>query len=103
MTKFVLDKIQNIVGKEKNAGYQHFLLFPQCFQKALSSGSLKVVIMWSRDKEMESDLYPSNLYYIQNYTTENYYLLNVTVLDWFKFKAFGNNHVVATQKLKFVS
>ena len=95
MTKFVLDKIQNIVGKEKNAGYQDFLLFPQCFQKALSSGLLKV--------EMESDLYPSNLYYIQKHTTENYYLLNVTVLDWFKFKAFGNNDVIATQKLKFVS
>ena len=22
---------ENIVGKEGNAGYQHFLLFPQCF------------------------------------------------------------------------
>ena len=22
---------KNIVGKEENAGYQHFLLFPQCF------------------------------------------------------------------------
>ena len=21
---------ENIVGKEENAGYQHFLLFPQC-------------------------------------------------------------------------
>ena len=35
MAKFVLGKIENIVGKEENAGYQHFLLFPQCFQKAL--------------------------------------------------------------------
>ena len=42
MTKFVLDDIENIVGKEKNAGYQHFLLFPKCFQKAITSGSLKV-------------------------------------------------------------
>ena len=25
--------IENIVGKGENAGYQHFLLFPQCFQK----------------------------------------------------------------------
>ena len=23
---------ENIVGKEENAGNQHFLLFPQCFQ-----------------------------------------------------------------------
>ena len=29
----VLDRVENIVGKEENAGYQHFLLFPQCFQK----------------------------------------------------------------------
>ena len=24
---------KNIVIKQENAGYQHFLLFPQCFQK----------------------------------------------------------------------
>ena len=31
--KFVLGRVENIVGKGENAGYQHFLLFPQCFQK----------------------------------------------------------------------
>ena len=31
---------KNIVGKGENAGYQHFLLFPQCFQKVSFSGSL---------------------------------------------------------------
>ena len=25
---------ENIMGKGENAGYQHFLLFPQCYQKA---------------------------------------------------------------------
>ena len=30
----VFDKVENIVGKGENAGYQHFPLFPQCFQKA---------------------------------------------------------------------
>ena len=39
--KFVLDKIENIVGKEENAGYLHFLHFPQCLQKTLTSRSLK--------------------------------------------------------------
>ena len=29
----VFDRIENIVGKGENAGYQHFLLFLQCFQK----------------------------------------------------------------------
>ena len=28
---FVLERVQNIMGKEENAGYKHFLLFPQCF------------------------------------------------------------------------
>ena len=46
MAKFVLDKMENILGKEENARYQHFLLFPQCFEMAVSSGSLKVGIVW---------------------------------------------------------
>ena len=33
MAKFVFDTIENIVGKGENAGHQHLLLFPQCFQK----------------------------------------------------------------------
>ena len=41
MQKFVPDKTENIEGKEENAGYQHFLLFSQCFKKAYSLGSLK--------------------------------------------------------------
>ena len=44
--KVVYHRIENIVGKEENAGYQHFLLFPQCFQKAFSSSASKVVIVW---------------------------------------------------------
>ena len=39
-------KGRNIVGKEENDGYQHFLLFPQCFEKASFSGLLKVGIVW---------------------------------------------------------
>ena len=31
--KFVLGRVENNVGKGENAGYQHFLLFPQCFRK----------------------------------------------------------------------
>ena len=37
---------KNIAGNGENDVYQHFLLFPQCFQKAPFSGSLKVVIVW---------------------------------------------------------
>ena len=42
----LLDKLENTVGKGENAGYQHFLLFLQCFPKTFSSGSLKVGIVW---------------------------------------------------------
>ena len=30
----VFDKVENSVGKGENAGYQHFFVFPQCFEKA---------------------------------------------------------------------
>ena len=42
-TKYVSEKskfvklsgrVENIMGKGEIAGYQHFLIFPQCFQKA---------------------------------------------------------------------
>ena len=50
MTKFVLDRVENIVGKRENTGYQqHFLLFPQCFQKPSLSRFLKVVIAESKE------------------------------------------------------
>ena len=46
--KFVSRRVENIVGKGENAGYQHFLLFPQCFPKPSSLGSLKTEIVWER-------------------------------------------------------
>ena len=56
MTSCLCDRVENTVGKEENAGYQHFLLFPQffskafphCFPKPFSLGSLKVWIAWYR-------------------------------------------------------
>ena len=37
------------MGKGENAGNQHFLLFPQCFQKVSYTDSLKVVNVWLKD------------------------------------------------------
>ena len=42
----VFDRVENIVGRGENAKYQHFLLFPQCFEKASLPDTLKGVIMW---------------------------------------------------------
>ena len=53
--KVVFHRTENIVGKEENAGYQHFPLFPQCFQKAFSSSASKAVIVWYRVKHLPND------------------------------------------------
>ena len=36
MSQFLFEQVKNIVGKGENAGYQHFLLFPQWLRKTLS-------------------------------------------------------------------
>ena len=46
ITIFLFDRAENTGGKGENAGYQHFLLFPQCLPKPSSLGSLKVGIVW---------------------------------------------------------
>ena len=50
----VFDRVENIVGKGENAGYQHFLLFLQCFQKPSVSGSLKARLF---DEELSKNSY----------------------------------------------
>ena len=45
-SKILLGSIENIAENKENAGYQHFLLFPQCFQKVSFKRSLKVEIVW---------------------------------------------------------
>ena len=47
---YVLDREENIVEKGENAGHQHFVLFPQCFQTAFMSKVIK-----SRDCVVESN------------------------------------------------
>ena len=44
--KFMLRRVENIVGKGENAGHQQFLLFPQCFQNLSFPEVLKVWIVW---------------------------------------------------------
>ena len=40
------DRVENIAGKGENASYQHFLLFPQGFEKASFPDMSKGVILW---------------------------------------------------------
>ena len=39
-------RVENTVGKGEIARYEHFLLFPQCFQKACFPEASKGVIVW---------------------------------------------------------
>ena len=43
---FGSQRLENIVKKGENAGNQHFLPFPQCFQREYSSVSLKLISVW---------------------------------------------------------
>ena len=44
--KFVLGRVENIMGKGETAGHQHFLLFPIMFSKGSFLRALKVRIVW---------------------------------------------------------
>ena len=46
MMNFIFDRVKNIVVNGENAGYQHFLHFPQCFLKLSLPEVLKVGIAW---------------------------------------------------------
>ena len=48
MIEFYIEQTENRMGNRENDGYQHSLLFPQCFQIPSFSGSFKLVIFKSR-------------------------------------------------------
>ena len=44
IVQFFYDGVENIVGKEENCGYLHFLLVSQCLNKPFSKCHLKSVL-----------------------------------------------------------
>ena len=50
-----LGRVENMVGREENDGYQHFLPFRQRFQKVSFSGLLKVKTLWERVNSLPLD------------------------------------------------
>ena len=45
MKQHLFDRFEDILEKGENAGLQHFLILPQCFQKSSFLGLLKVGIV----------------------------------------------------------
>ena len=84
MVQFLNDRIENMMEKGENAGYQYFLLFTQCFSTSFSfSGASKV--------DMGSEgLQP---------TTFKTFLTDNKILDLSKF---ANDKIIVTQILKFM-
>ena len=72
--------VENIVGKGENAGYQHFLLFSQSFQKP-SCSRLKVGIVWGRGNS----------------------LLNVLISAWSRKKAFTDDKGIVAEMVEYVA
>ena len=50
----VFDRVENTAGKGENAGYQHFLLFPQYFQRVSFPDASKSVTVWEWVKALWS-------------------------------------------------
>ena len=42
--------VENTVGKGEFAGYEQFLLFPQCFHKTCTADTQKPGLVWERAK-----------------------------------------------------
>ena len=57
---------ENILRKGENAGYHHFLLFPQCFQKDFFSGFIKVGTVWERVQDPEEKCFLKTLWEKEN-------------------------------------
>ena len=46
MADLVTDRVENNVGKGRNDGFQHFLLFQHCFLKVSFQALLKPGTVW---------------------------------------------------------
>ena len=69
-----MGRVENIVGKGENAGYQHFLLFPQCFQKVKSLDC--VIKSQLGGKRINSTQRPLNLENFPSFKTGRRYKTN---------------------------
>ena len=69
------------MGKGEIARYEQFFLYPQCCQKACFPGASKGVNVWEWVNSLAND----------------------NILDWSKLKAFADDKINMTYKLKFVS
>ena len=107
------------MGKEENAGYQHFLLFPQCFQKAFSSRQNLSLFVNGLTLNLS---YPNAfilngsklLLCVKGFsgmrnTGQTFFtiklvnsLSNDKILDWSKFKSFADDNLNLARMAKFV-
>ena len=66
MVQFFFDRIENIVEKGENAGFQNFLSFTQCFQKACFSALLKMGLCGNGLTLPNDKILPSSTLFVEN-------------------------------------
>ena len=42
------DRVKNTMGKGEIARYEHFLFYPQCFQKTCTANTLRPGLVWEK-------------------------------------------------------
>ena len=95
--KVVFHRIENIVGKEENAGYQHFLLFPRCFQKAFLPPVLQKSSLCGKGLSFVKYF----LFLIQK-PGPGEHALQYNYGFWFSRKSQGNKSASYDQNLKLI-
>ena len=85
------NQVENTVGKGEIARYEHFLLFPQCFQKACFPGASKGVIVWEWVNQRFL-LFPQLFYSVQE---------KIIILCTFNLSSANAFTLVLSMKLSF--
>ena len=97
---------ENIVGKGENAGYQHFLLFPQCFYPSKNKFKFSVTFILSSTGAFNLDQ-SKNLSFGKKLRKKcNFWFKlspNGKILDLTKLKAFAGDKLNVTKNLKYLS
>ena len=90
---FVFDKVENIVEKGQNAGYQRFLFSLNVLKRLFTWGHLKLGLC---GKEINRCIKP----HLPEYGSSLNFLPNNKISDWFKLKNICRQQIDYSQKIK---
>ena len=95
------DMTENIKGKGENAGFQHFLLFPQCLQKASFLEPLRDVIVREWVKQDDTLTFGNEIVMLQRQKHTEMEKMLVSIISSFSknnFKSLHHHLVTITRR-----